>query len=88
MIDTELREYLSDECPEAILFDNPSYDKSIIGHTDDAVVYSYDKMIEELASDTNSDTEEAADFICYDTLKCCDYINSKNKPIIMYHNYI
>ena len=41
---------LRSELPEdAIVFDNMSYDSSIIGVTTDGrVVYDYDKMVEEL----------------------------------------
>lgn len=46
---------LRNELPEdAIVFDNMSYDGSIIGvTTDDRVVHSYDKMVEELMQDEN-----------------------------------
>lgn len=46
MILQELREEIAEQCEEAVLFDNPSFDKSIIGITDDGcVVYSFERMI-------------------------------------------
>ena len=45
-VDLELRAELPED---AIVFDNMSYDGSIVGVTTDGrVVYDYDKMIEEL----------------------------------------
>ena len=48
-VNLELREELPEE---AIVFDNMSYDSSIVGVTTDGrVVYDYNKMIEELMQD-------------------------------------
>lgn len=73
------------ELPEdAILFDNMSYDGSIIGVTTDGrVVYDYDKMVEELMEDENCSYEEAADWIDYNTIRALPYAG-ENGPIIMY----
>ena len=73
------------ELPEdAIVFDNMSYDNSIVGVTTDGrVVYDYDKMIEELMSEEEWSYEEAADWIDYNTIRSLPYAG-ENAPIIMY----
>lgn len=79
MTDLDLRE----ELPKGVLMlDNPSFDKSIIGvSTDNRVVYNYDSMIEELASDSKITIEEARDFIDYNTVRSLPY--HSNGPIIV-----
>ena len=76
---------LRDELPEdAIVFDNMSYDGSIIGvTTDDRVVYSYDKMVEELMQDEEWSYEDAVEWIDYNTIRALPYAGPKG-PIIMY----
>ena len=75
-----------DELPEdAIVFDNMSYDGSIIGvTTDDRVVYSYDKMVEELMQDEEWSYEDAVEWIDYNTIRALPYAGP-NGPIIMYN---
>ena len=77
---------LRDELPEdAIVFDNMSYDGSIIGvTTDDRVVYSYDKMVEELMQDEDWSYEDAVEWIDYNTIRALPYAGP-NGPIIMYN---
>lgn len=76
---------IRDELPEdAIVFDNLSYDKSIVGITTDGrVVYDYDKMIIELMEDEKWSYEEAVDWIDYNTIRSLPYAG-ENAPIIMY----
>ena len=76
---------LRDELPEdAIVFDNMSYDGSIVGvTTGDRVVYDYDQMIEELMEDEGWSYEEAAEWIDYNTIRALPYAG-ENAPIIMY----
>lgn len=73
------------ELPEdAIVFDNMSYDGSIVGVTTDGrVVYDYDKMVEELMEDEECSYEEAAEWIDYNTIRALPY-TGENGPIIMY----
>lgn len=77
---------LRDELPEdAIVFDNMSYDGSIIGvTTDDRVVYSYDKMVEGLMQDEEWSYEDAVEWIDYNTIRALPYAGP-NGPIIMYN---
>ena len=68
---------------DAIVFDNMSYDGSIVGVTTDGrVVYNYDMMVEELMQDENCSYEEAADWIDYNTIRALPYAG-ENGPIIM-----
>ena len=80
-----VNQQLRDELPEdAIVFDNMSYDGSIIGvTTDDRVVYSYDKMVEELMQDEEWSYEDAVEWIDYNTIRALPYAG-ENAPIIMY----
>ena len=82
MTDLEFRKDL----PEgALVFDNPSFDKSIVGVThEDRVVYDYNKMIEEICEEENMTHEDAADFIEYNTIRSLLYMNSTSKPVVMY----
>jgi hypothetical protein len=79
-VNLELREELPEE---AIVFDNMSYDGSIVGVTTDGrVVYDYDKMVEELMEDEEWSYEDAVEWIEFNTIGGipCD----ENAPIIMY----
>ena len=80
-VDLELRAELPED---AIVFDNMSYDGSIVGVTTyGRVVYDYDKMIEELMEDEEWSYEEAAEWIDYNTIRALPYAG-ENAPIIMY----
>lgn len=68
------------------LFDNPSFDKSIVGiSSDQRVVYDYDLMIQEFAEDDNCTADEAEEFIQYNTMRALPYFDDVdgNKPIII-----
>ena len=80
-----VNQQLRDELPEdAIVFDNMSYDGSIVGVTTDGrVVYDYDMMVEELMEDEECSYEEAADWIDYNTIRALPYAG-ENGPIIMF----
>jgi len=87
MINKELRDLLEEleEGGEDLgrVFDNPSFDNSIIGTTEDGLfVYDYDKMVEELMEDDNIGREEAEDFISYNTVRALPYFD--RAPIIVY----
>lgn len=69
---------------DAVVFDNPNFDNSIIGVTTDGnVVYDYAKMVAELMSDDNISEEESIDFIHYNTIRSIPYAGP-HAPIIMY----
>ena len=80
-VNKEIREELPEE---AIVFDNMSYDNSIVGVTTDGrVVYDYDKMIEELMHDEEWSYEDAVEWIEYNTVRSLPY-GGPGAPIIMY----
>lgn len=69
---------------DAIVFDNMSYDGSIVGVTTDGrVVYDYDKMIVELMEDEKCSYDDAADWIDYNTIRSLPYAG-EHGPIIMF----
>ena len=69
---------------ETMLFRNPDFSGAIVGiDNDNRVIYDYNKMIEFLVETEDMDYDEAADYICYDTLRALNYIPG-NKPIVMF----
>lgn len=69
MVNEKLREYLSEQGYESlILFDNASYDNSLIGVSGISAVYDYDKMVDELMKDEGWDDETAMEWIDYNAL--------------------
>lgn len=82
MVNNKLRKKLP---RKSIVFDNPSFDNSIIGVQGKHVIYDFDLMVEELASDDNIPLIEAQEFIEYNTLRTMPYINIKYRPIIKFN---
>ena len=80
-----INEYVRSELDDdAIVFDNPPFDNSIIGVTTDGqAVYDYDKMVEELMTDENCSEQEAIDWIDYNTIRAIPYAGEM-APIIMF----
>lgn len=71
-------------CDDAIVFDNPSFDNSIIGTTIDGnAVYDYDKMVEELMNDENMSEQDAIDWIEYNTIRAIPYAGNM-APVIIF----
>ena len=69
---------------ESIIVANPDYDSAIVGVSDNGeVIYDFDKMVQHLVEHDNMTTEEAADFICYNTIRSLPYVG-EGAPIIMY----
>ncbi len=78
-INEELRMDLDED---AVVFDNPSFDQSIVGVTTDGrVVYDYEKMILELMKDDDITEEEAIEWIEYNTIRAIPYAGDM-APII------
>lgn len=73
--------YISED---ALRFENPSFDNSIVAvDYDGRLIYDYDLMVEELMRQDNMSGEEAIDFISYNTLRGLDYMTDKKKPIVI-----
>ena len=71
-------------CENALHFNNPSFDNSIIAvDYYGRLVYDYDLMVEELMNTDKMDSEDAVDFIGYNTLRSLDYQSSTMKPIVI-----
>ena len=74
-VNEEIRNLLPDD---AIVFDNMSYDNSIIGTTfDGRAIYDYDLMVSEFMSDEECTSDEAIDWIEYNTLRSLPYAGKK-----------
>lgn len=80
----EIRDAICDMGYEdAVVFDNPDYDSAIIGVSPNGqVIYDFDLMVEELVCTDKMSPEDAVDFICYNTIRALDYMESG--PIVMY----
>ena len=84
MVKPEIRELLDDD---ALVFDNPAYDNSIIGQTfDGRAIYDVEAMAEELAADDEITIEEAMDFIDYNAIRSLPYAGDK-APIVVHVEY-
>lgn len=84
MINEKLRQYIKEYNEDAVVFDNPSFDGSIIGiSTEGHVIYDLCSMIQELSIDDQMSYEEASEFIDYNTLRALPYITEGTKPIIL-----
>ena len=69
---------------DAVVFDNHSYDNSIIGTTfDGRAIYDFDKMVKELMQDEGWTQEEAIEWIEYNTIRALPYGGEKT-PLIVY----
>lgn len=78
-INKEIREALPED---SLVFDNASYDNSIIGvSTDGRVIYSFNKMVKELMADDGCSELEAIEWIEYNTIRSLPYMG-ENAPII------
>ena len=86
LIDRELRDFIAELAgDDVIVFDNPSFDHSIIGLSeDDRVIYSWEKMVAELMNDDNMSYEDAVEFISYNTLRMAPYIGERHPITLMY----
>ena len=79
-VNQDVRNLLPDD---AIVFDNASYDNSIIGATfDGRAIYDYDLMVSEFMSDEECTSDEAIDWIEYNTLRSLPYAGEK-APIVV-----
>ena len=84
-VNQDLRSLLPED---AIVFDNMSYDESIIGVTfDGRVIYDYDLMVCELMQDEECSHDEAVDWIEYNTLRSLPYGGDK-APLVMSNVWI
>lgn len=102
-VNPELRkaidDFLKDRELDGIFLDNQSYDNSIVGveEATGRVIYDYDKMVEELASEyffaQNAEEDEyqsyddcrlaAIEWIEYNTIRALPYLGEK-APIIIH----
>ena len=68
-----------------IVFSDPDYDAAIIGVShDNRVIYDYDKIVAYLMDEDGMTSEEAAEFIDYNTIRAIPYAGA-GAPIVMYN---
>lgn len=83
-VNVEIRNKLP---PDAVVFDNHSYDNSIIGTTfDGRAIYDFNKMVEELMSDEGWNEIDAIEWIEYNTMRALPYCGEK-APVIVNAGY-
>lgn len=96
LIDQKLRDELAEINELMVLLDNPSFDNSIIGVTEDgAAVYSYERMVREYVQDefgtrdpTPEQEDEARDFISYKTSRAIPYMKrGEIAPFVVFELY-
>ena len=67
---------------DTVVFVNPSYETAIVGVSyDDRAIYDLDLMIDYLVENDGMTEEEALEFIDYNTVRACNYM--EGAPIIM-----
>lgn len=85
MVDGELRKCICDRLGDGVmLFDSPSFDRSIIGVDAQSgrAIYDYSKMVAEFAEDNSCDESEAEEFICRNTIGALPYAGD-GAPIVL-----
>lgn len=84
MKNDKLREFLKENFPDAIIFDDPEYDNSVVGISSEGnLIYDLNKMVIELAEDDNMSTDDAFEFIQYNTIRIIPYLPEQGRPIIV-----
>jgi hypothetical protein len=75
MVNQERRDTIAEMYgDDTMVFDNPSFDNSIIGVSENGqVIYDYDSMVLELMDDDNIGADDAIDFIDYNTIRSLAY---------------
>jgi hypothetical protein len=84
-----INEIIRNKLPEdALVFDNHSYDNSIIGVTfDGRAIYCLEMMIEELMQDEEMSMEEAIEWIEYNTIRSLPYAGEKAPIVVSWERY-
>lgn len=69
---------------DVIIFSGDSYDDALIGISEDErAIYDFDLMVEWLMKNDDMTSEEAIEWIEYNTIRSLPYVGDK-APIIMY----
>ena len=79
-----LEAYCRDRGISAAYLTDASYDRSIVGITDEGrVVYDYRSMVLEFMSDENCSEEEAIEWLDYNTMRAIPYMGELAPIVIM-----
>lgn len=69
---------------DVLIFKNYSYDDALIGVSEDnRAIYDFEKMVQWLIHTEKCTTEEAIEWIEYNTIRALSYMG-ENAPIVMY----
>lgn len=85
MVVEEIRKFLEENLPDSVFFEDPSFDRSIVGViVNGELVYSLSKMVSGLADDDSISEEGAMEFIDANTLRRLSYpCEIGPKPIVV-----
>ncbi len=77
----EIKDFIEEKTDEDVMvFDD--YETAFLGITlDDRAVYDYEEMVKYLMEKDGIDMSEAIEWIDFNTIRACDYI--ENPPIII-----
>ena len=68
---------------DAVLFESPCFTRAIVGVSEEGrVAYDFERMVESFMEEAGIERDEAVEFICYNTVRACEYID--DPPIILY----
>lgn len=81
----EIESFTEDNDLEIEILSEPDYKTAILGLSDDnRVIYDYDLMVKCLMKEDGITSEEAIDFIEYNTMRALSYRDANKRPIILY----
>lgn len=77
------RDAIAEMYEDAIILEDPAFDRSIVGVTTNGeVIYDLDRMEAEFAEDTHCTREDAAEFISVNTIRAIPYMG-EGHPIVI-----
>lgn len=84
-----IKEELNTLDKSTIVLENPNYVTAILGYTSDgSLVYDYELMIEFLVNNENMTSEEAEDFLNYNTLRAIPYMGKDGVVPTIVHRFL
>lgn len=73
------------EYESVTLFESPTYDTACIGISEDErAVYDYDLMVQHLMEKDGMTSEEAEDFICYNTIRALPIFANRPDSVLWF----
>ena len=94
MTNEDLKEFIldviGDDDTDVIVLEGDEFADGAVGLTDDYhLVYDYNRLVESLMKHNSWTSEEAIEWIEYNTIRAIPYMRSSgNEPIILRYNFI